>query len=300
MARLSRAKWWTVFAAIVLGAAGIALVVGSPDDQAASPTSMQPTSSSSSSVTTTTSEPPTTVTAVPRTSTTRSPATTQATTVPRTTSTVAPSSTAVVVRRGDPSRLRTALTFDAGSDAGFTAAILDTLRRNGIRATFGITGRWAEANPSLLGRIAAEGHQIVNHSYDHPSFTGRSTGTAPLSRAARLDQLARADAAIVSATGASSKPWFRPPYGDEDASVRADVGSVGYRYELMWTVDSLGWKGIGADQIVERCLAQAVPGAIYLFHVGSASADHAALQRVIDGLRAQGYAFVTASALISG
>jgi peptidoglycan/xylan/chitin deacetylase (PgdA/CDA1 family) len=196
--------------------------------------------------------------------------------------------------------MRTALTFDAGSDTGFTAAILDTLGRNGIHATFGITGRWAEANPALLHRIAAEGHQVVNHSYDHPSFTGRSTGMAPLSRAARIEQLDRADAAIVRATGSSSKPWFRPPYGDEDAGVRTDVGSVGYRYELMWTVDSLGWNGLGADEIVDRCLTQAVPGAIYLFHVGAASADHAGLQRVIDGLRARGYGFVTASGLVAG
>ena len=196
--------------------------------------------------------------------------------------------------------MRTALTFDAGSDAGFTSEILDTLARNGIHATFGITGRWADANPALLHRIAAEGHQVVNHSYDHPSFTGQSTGTAPLSRAARLDQLARADAAIIRATGVSTKPWFRPPYGDEDAGVRADVGSAGYRYELMWTVDSLGWKGLDADGVVERCLTQAVPGAIYLFHVGSASADHAALQAVIDGLRARSYELVTASALVGG
>ena len=70
-------------------------------------------------------------------------------------------------------------------------------------------------------------------------------------------------------------PWFRPPYGDEDASVRADVGSAGYRYELMWTVDSLGWKGGASSEVVQRCLSRAEPGAIYLVHVGSASTDAA-------------------------
>jgi hypothetical protein len=55
-------------------------------------------------------------------------------------------------------------------------------------------------------------------------------------------------------------------------------------------VDSLGWNGLPADQIVERCLSLAEPGAIYVFHVGSASQDAAALQAVIDGLRTRGYA----------
>jgi peptidoglycan/xylan/chitin deacetylase (PgdA/CDA1 family) len=191
-----------------------------------------------------------------------------------------------------------ALTFDAGSDTGYAWAILDVLAADGIRATFGMTGRWAEANPDLVRRMVADGHQLVNHSYDHPSFTGRSTGSAPISQVERLDQLARADAAVRAAAGVTMAPWFRPPYGDEDASVRADVARAGYRYELLWTVDSLGWKGLPAGDVVRRCLDGAAPGVIYLFHVGAASTDHDALQAIIDGLRQRGYGFVTAAALV--
>jgi peptidoglycan/xylan/chitin deacetylase (PgdA/CDA1 family) len=203
-----------------------------------------------------------------------------------------------VIRRGDPNRPVVALTFDAGSDVGYATDILDTLRANGITASFGMTGAWAERHPELVLRMIREGHQLLNHSYDHPSFTGASTGTAPLSRAQRLDQLARADAAIETAAGVSAAPWFRPPYGDEDASVRADVALAGYRYEVMWTVDSLGWKGASADAIVNRCVDNAHNGAIYLFHVGSASADSAALQRVIDRLRQLRYSFGTIAAVV--
>jgi peptidoglycan/xylan/chitin deacetylase (PgdA/CDA1 family) len=215
------------------------------------------------------------------------------------TTTVAPGP-AVAVRRGSPDRSVVALTFDAGSDTGYAAEILDVLAANHVPATFGMTGKWADANPALVRRMASEGHQLVNHSYDHPSFTGRSTDEPALSRAQRLDQLARADAAIRRAAGVTTVPWFRPPYGDEDESVRADVATAGYRYELMWTVDSLGWKGVASDDVVRRCLDGAVPGAIYLFHVGAASTDHAALQRIIDGLRGRGYGFTTADALVTG
>jgi peptidoglycan/xylan/chitin deacetylase (PgdA/CDA1 family) len=248
------------------------------------------TGSTATSVATTTSRPSTTA-----------PVTIPSTTASTTTPTTAPANPpAIVVRRGPSTRPIVALTFDAGSDVGFAASILDTLRANGVPASFGITGTWAEAHPGVVRRMVAEGHQLVNHSYDHPSFTGVSTGTAPLSRSARLAQLARAEAAIRTASGISALPWFRPPYGDEDASVRADVGSVGYRYEVLWTVDSLGWRGLSASEIVQRCIDRVQPGAIYLFHVGSASADAAALQPLIDRLRATGYTFVTLAVLVAG
>jgi peptidoglycan/xylan/chitin deacetylase (PgdA/CDA1 family) len=247
--------------------------------------------------------PTTTITST----TTTTDAPTTGSTGPSSTSTEPPSTSppvaaepAVSVRRGPTARPVVALTFDAGSDVGFAAPILDRLAANGIHASFGVTGEWAEANPALVARMAAEGHQLLNHSWDHPSFTGRSTGEAPLSRAERLDQLARAEVAIEAAADTSARPWFRPPFGDEDGSVRADVGSAGYRYEALWTVDSLGWKGLEPAAVVTRCLAGAGPGVIYLLHVGAASTDSAALQPLIDGLRDRGYGFVTLTELVAG
>lgn len=206
---------------------------------------------------------------------------------------------AIVVYRGDPSRRAVALTFDAGSDAGHAGEILDILAANRITATFGITGTFAESYPEVVARVARAGHQIVNHSDDHPSFTGFSTGTAPLPTAERTAQLQRAEAAIRAAAGVGSGGWFRPPYGDIDDSVERDAVAAGWPTLLMWTVDSLGWKGIGADAVVARCLDRAEPGAIYLFHVGRDADDAAALQRVVDGLRAAGYGFDTAAGLIA-
>ncbi len=295
-----RVRWLLVAGAsvMVVGAVALAAVAGDrAGDGARGATSSSsaagPTSTSTSTVTTSTSSTTTTTsTTTPRPST--------FTSTSATTSTTAPTGPAVAVRRGPSDRPVVALTFDAGWDTGYAAAILDTLAAEGVRASFGLTGRWTEANPALVARMAAEGHQLVNHTWSHPSFTGASTGSRPLSTAERLDQLARAEAAIVAASGTTTKPWFRPPYGDEDASVRADVGSAGYAYEGLWTVDSLGWKGIPAAEITERCLTRAEPGAIYLFHVGAAAADAQALPAIIDGLRAQGYRFATLSELVAG
>jgi peptidoglycan-N-acetylglucosamine deacetylase len=254
-----------------------------------------------SAATTTAGAPPTTP-GVPPTTAPPPPATT--TTVALTTTpppaTTAPAGPATAVRRGDAARRMVALTFDAGADVGFTARILDTLDRAGIKASFGITGRWAEQHPDEVRRMAAAGHVIVNHSYDHRSYTGVSAKPALLSTAERRADVERADEIIRDLTGATTRPWFRSPYGDYDASVNAVLGSLGYRYNVLWTVDSLGWQGLSAAAITTRCLNGAVPGAILLFHVGSQSQDASALEGIIAGLRQAGYAFGTVADVVGG
>jgi peptidoglycan/xylan/chitin deacetylase (PgdA/CDA1 family) len=197
---------------------------------------------------------------------------------------------AQVISIGNTSRKAVGFTFDAGSDAGFTTQILDVLQANSVHATFGMTGKFAQQNPQLVQRMVNEGHTLINHTYDHASWTGNSTGAAPLTRQQRWDELDQTESIIEQLTGTTTLPYFRPPYGDYDQTVLDDVGARGYAYSVMWTVDSRGWMGIPAPQITQRCLDNATPGAIYIFHVGSASQDGVALLDVIDGLHAKGYA----------
>lgn len=212
-----------------------------------------------------------------------------ATPAPTITETPSPSGPATTITIGDTSQQVVALTFDAGADVGYTGLILDTLAANGVRASFGMTGKWAEQNPDMLRRIVNEGHELINHSYDHASFTGGTTNTPPLTRDERWEQLDRTEQIVQDLAGATTKPYFRPPYGAYDQSVLEDVGARGYRYNVMWTVDSRGWQGISEAEIIQRCLGLAEPGAIYIFHVGGQSLDGPALQEVIDGLRDAGY-----------
>ena len=193
-----------------------------------------------------------------------------------------------------------ALTFDAGSDRGYAANILDTLANKGVKASFGMTGTWASRNADLVQRIVREGHQLLNHTYDHKSFTGTSTHTPPLTAAQRADQLKRTADLIRSQTGVEIKPYFRPPYGDYDNSVLADLAANGYRYNVLWTVDSLGWKRAPVTEITKRVLDGAAPGAIILMHVGEQSQDGPALPGIIDQLRTRGYRFATPRDFVSG
>jgi len=206
-----------------------------------------------------------------------------------------------VITKGDGDRREIALTFDGGADRGNAELILDFLAERGIVASFGITGQWAAANRDLLRRMVDEGHMVVNHTWNHYSFTGRSTkGVHPgvLTTEERQKELTDTERAIATLTGYDPKPYYRSTYGDYDDSVLADVAGVGYYITLEWSCDSLGWRGASAAEIVERCGANAAPGDILLLHVGADSDDWLALPELIETLAAQGLALVTAEELL--
>jgi peptidoglycan/xylan/chitin deacetylase (PgdA/CDA1 family) len=183
------------------------------------------------------------------------------------------------------------LTFDAGADRGYAEDILDTLADEHVVASFGITGNWAKANPDLVRRMASDGHLVFNHTLDHRSFTGTSDSLGGLSAAARRTELDNADAIIAPLIGHSTRPFYRLPYGDDDARVANDVAPDGYTRKIGWTVDSQGWRGLQSADILARCMKLAAPGAVYVFHVGRESQDAIALPQIIRGLRERGFSF---------
>lgn len=207
--------------------------------------------------------------------------------------------------RGNTSRRMVSYTFDAGSDLGFAGQILDFLKNRGIKASFGMTGKWATTNPTYVQRMANEGHHIFNHTWSHDSLTGRSTGKSPLSPARRTEELVTTNRKILRLTGKSTKPYFRPPYGDFESSVLRDVGANGYKKNVMWSVDSLGWKGLTAaaicDRVVDSMDAATFQGNGYiiLFHVGAQSQDANALPCITRKLKNRGFRFGTVPQVIA-
>lgn len=204
-----------------------------------------------------------------------------------------------VITRGNTTRKQIALTFDAGSDLGYTQKIIELLEAYGIIASFGLTGDWMNSYPDYAAWIAADGHQLLNHTLKHPSYTGYSTGTSPLSPAKRLAQIQANELIIQDVCGRGCKPWWRPPYGDYDWSVLRDVGALGYSRTVMWTVDSMGWAGYTPSQIYSRVINAAGNGVIVLMHVGGASQDANALESIILRLSAMGYSFGTVRQVVA-
>ena len=173
-----------------------------------------------------------------------------------------------------------ALTFDGGAGAQGAASILATLRREGVPASFFVTGMFATANPGTTRALAALG-PVGNHSWGHADLTTLS--------ASGWGRTWPGHSAIVSAAGQDPHPFFRFPYGAYDSRTLGLVNGAGYG-AIGWTTDSLGWKGtsggMSVDAVVARVLAARVPGQIVLMHLGAnpddgTTLDAAALPRVI-------------------
>ncbi|GAC1329514.1 MAG: hypothetical protein NVSMB17_05930 [Candidatus Dormibacteria bacterium] len=200
------------------------------------------------------------------------------------------------------SRQVVALTFDAGSGAQATPSILDTLARKRVAATFFLTGRWVATYPELARRIAnTPSFAIGNHTMTHPDLRGYSDSAIR----AELDDT---EHWLQSVTGKTSpRPIFRFPYGAFDARTLGLVNAHGYG-SILWTADTLGWKGAAGGQTVESVCTRAVeaaqPGEIVLMHVGASPdgtmLDAEALPRVVDELRRRGYRFVTLREFLPG
>jgi peptidoglycan/xylan/chitin deacetylase (PgdA/CDA1 family) len=204
------------------------------------------------------------------------------------------------ITRGPTEVNRVALTFDCGADLGHTASILDTLASNGIRCSFGMTGQFADNQPDMVRRMVAEGHHLINHTYTHPSFTGASTGAGTLPDAQRREQIESTENRLVALAGVSTKPYFRPPYGDFDQAALDLLGEIGYPVNALWTLDVNGWRGLTREQIVDRVATNHGNGYIYLMHVGWSSQEGPALPQIITTLRGYGYGFATLPGLLSG
>lgn len=204
----------------------------------------------------------------------------------------------LIVTQPQTGRQEIAITFDAGDDRGYTTEILDTLEEYGVVATFGVTGEWANANPDLVNAIIERGHQVINHSYSHRSFTGESTGGKPLSRAEFQAEVLDTEQAIWEVSRYEVGPYFRFPYGDYSSDNLTQLKSLGYDYTMWWSCDSLAWQGRTSEQIVQECGQQRLgAGLIVLLHVDP-QADFEALPQLIELYQEAGFDLVTLEQLI--
>ena len=147
-----------------------------------------------------------------------------------------------------------ALTFDDGPHPAYTPQVLDLLARHGAKATFFMLGKLAARYPELVKRVHAEGHEIGNHSWDHPSL-------AMLDRPELEQQLLRTRDVLGPVTG----ELMRPPYGYQSLKSFRFAKEHGLR-PVCWDVAPDDWSGVPADVMADRLLAEVKPGSIVLLH----------------------------------
>lgn len=191
-----------------------------------------------------------------------------------------------------PNRLNmVALTFDDGPNPATTPGLLRVLAERGVRATWFVLGANLEAHPGLGRDIAAGGHQLAVHSYEHLELTG-------LSSAQIAYQLDRTRDLIKTITGQGPTTYFRPPDGAFDNRVLSVASAEGFRWNVFWQVVTRDYASPGVWLIINETVRQTVSGSIILLHdLGAQTVS--ALPQIIDRLQANGYTFGTMEELVT-
>lgn len=185
-----------------------------------------------------------------------------------------------------------ALTFDDGPHPVYTPRLLDVLDRHGARATFFMVGLQAQRHPEIVERVAAAGHAIGNHSWDHPSFAFIS------SRDRRRQIQTCAD--TLSPHGAR---LFRSPGGHQTPGSVLDV-RISRHDVIGWGIDPRDYAARSATEISGHVLQELTHGSIVLLHDATfwtPSSDRTPTIQAIDqilGRAADDYTFVTVPELM--
>jgi len=259
-------------ASFVLLLAMLGLLAGCAAESAPLPTVTSPTATTPAQPPTATPTAPAAPTATPQPSPTQTPRP-SATATPRPSPSATPTAKPVsqpasswspngahFIIHGKPETGLVGLTFDAGGRApGTTSTVLDTLRQYGYHATFFLTGEWAEANPALVQRMAAEGHQLANHTYNHPNLPDVSDQEI-------VSQVTRTEKTVKKVAGVTLVKLLRPPFGAYNQHVLGVLDGIGYDV-VYWSLDSGDWRNdTTVEDVVKRVSTKANAGDIIVFH----------------------------------
>jgi peptidoglycan/xylan/chitin deacetylase (PgdA/CDA1 family) len=205
-----------------------------------------------------------------------------------------PADAQTVYRSGDGSAKQVALTFDDGPDVRYTGQILDLLKKDNVKATFFLIGLNSQAHPEMVKRIAAEGHAIGNHTWDHADLPKLGANQVR----SEIDQTTD----VLNSILGFRPSLMRPPYGSLSPAVIAEINGMGYKV-VNWSVDTRDWAGTPAATMLGNVEANTRPGSIILMHSaggkgGKLDNTVAVLPQIIASLRAKGYTFATVPELL--
>jgi len=182
-----------------------------------------------------------------------------------------------------------ALTFDDGPHPIHTVKLLDILQSENISATFFVVGRNIQMYPELVKRMSAEGHEVGNHTWSHPSLPSVSL--------TRLDQELTKTSDLIQQVTGHRPSTMRPPYGALSKQVRNRILDQHKMNIVLWSTDPLDWKKPSSQAIRHRLVEGAHPGGILLAHDIHAGTIKA-IPHVIQDLKSKGYQFVTITQLL--
>ncbi len=183
------------------------------------------------------------------------------------------------VNRGDK---KIAVTFDCAWENSNTDALIDILGEYDARGTFFVTGDWCDRYPDDVKKFYDAGHEIENHSDQHPHVAGMNVNDL-------INDTKECSRKIEMLTG-EAPALYRAPYGEYDDSLITTLDGMGMKV-IQWDVDSVDWKNTSPEDIKKKVLNKVKSGSILLFH-NDLDNTTAALPEILKSLKADGYDLV--------
>lgn len=195
-----------------------------------------------------------------------------------------------VIRTGNADKPAVALLINVDWGTRELVQMLPVLKRRGVRATFFVSGRWADENKELLKTIAGDGHELASHGYD------LTVGPLALARAGKLrPDLERSVASIEGATGRVVRYWA-PHMSELSPDLVRTAADLNLR-TVLYSLDTIDWRDSTTPEMILTRTARAKAGDLILMHPKPTTA--AVLERLIQALQARHLQPVTLTELIS-
>jgi peptidoglycan-N-acetylmuramic acid deacetylase len=176
------------------------------------------------------------------------------------------------------------LTFDAGYENGFTAQILDVLKKHEAPAAFFLVGHYMKSSPELVTRMVSEGHLVCSHSMNHKDMAAMSDINAFTAEMQDLEKT------YTELTGKQLPKYFRPPEGRFSERSLKYAEQLGYK-TIFWSFAYVDWyvdDQPSEEEAIKIMGARIHPGAIVLLHATSQT-NAKVLDRAITQWKTMGY-----------
>jgi len=183
-----------------------------------------------------------------------------------------------------------ALTFDVCTlEQSNTNIIMQILNEHNAKATFFVTGKWAEQNSDLLREMVAKGIEIGTHGSVHQDMRGLREDAIRLNLMTSMN-------VIESITG-QKVTLFRPPLNSYNNRVLQTAASLGLR-TIHYTTNAMdNAEQSSQESVVLNVLNNADKGAIILMrHDGIHTVS--ALPPILEALRLRGTGTATIGELL--
>lgn len=212
-----------------------------------------------------------------------------------------------------------ALTFDGGSTNHQTETILNILREHQVRCTMFLTGSFLKKYPDAVQQMINDGHEIGNHSFNHPHLTrlevdGTDKTREGIDRSFVINELLKTDSLFQVIAQRPMAPYWRAPFGEINQEILLWAAESGFMHvgwsekcdTWDWVADSTSNLYRSANDIYEHLIRleenEGLGGKIILMHLGSdrkKDFPHQILGALIKELQSKGYVFKTISQLLS-